>query len=72
MPLRKLPDFIAPLLVRGGASIAAMLSGYGVATDHAEAIAAGIVSAILVVADLILGWYRRKAIAKQATREALK
>lgn len=61
-----LQTILAPIVLRASASLSAGLAGYeSVGADNAQAIAAGAMAAMFVLADLTLSWFRRKKEAKK-------
>lgn len=67
-----LENILKPAITRTGTMISGMLIGYGVSTDHANAIAIGGVSLVLVAIDFGFSWLSRKNIEREAKTEGVR
>lgn len=66
-----LENVVRPAFTRLGSLAAGGLIQYGIATEHANAIALGGVSLMLVGIDLMLAYVTKKVVQRQAVAKAM-
>lgn len=54
-------NVLLPMVGRIGTASATVLVGYGINASHAEQVGVGVTAAGLIIFDLCLSWYGRKA-----------